>query len=167
VALLIERGSSVTTRQIADAAGIAEGTIFRVFPDKEALVQAALSEAFDPARTDAAINAIDRSLPFEVQLVDAVTVIQLRLERVLKLLTALRSDANHPKGRSDLSALAAIFAPERDRLRLTPEQAAQTLRALTLAGSFPAFVHEPMTPDEIVTLLLDGIRLAPGTAQPA
>lgn len=167
MALLIERGSSVTTRQIAEAAGIAEGTIFRVFPDKEALVQAALSEAFDPARTDAALNAIDRSLPFEVQLVEAVAVIQHRLERVLKLLTALRSDANHPKGRSDLSALAAIFAPERDRLRLTPEQAAQTLRALTLAGSFPAFVHEPMTPEEIVTLLLDGIRLAPDTAEPA
>src|SRR3954468_14690552 len=66
--LFLEQGSAVTTRAIAQAAGIAEGTIFRVFPDKTALLDAVIEAALDPTPADVAIARIDPGLPFEDRL---------------------------------------------------------------------------------------------------
>ena len=57
--LLCEHGMAVSTRQIADAAGVAEGTIFRAFPDKTSLIVATVLRGTDPAGGVAAIRAID------------------------------------------------------------------------------------------------------------
>ena len=46
--LLVEHGTAVTTGQIATASGIAEGTVFRAFADKQELLRACLHAAFDP-----------------------------------------------------------------------------------------------------------------------
>src|SRR5947199_2681726 len=47
IPLLREFGVAVSTRQIADAAGVAEGTIFGAFPDKASLLRAALISALE------------------------------------------------------------------------------------------------------------------------
>ncbi|MDR0944636.1 MAG: TetR/AcrR family transcriptional regulator, partial [Bifidobacteriaceae bacterium] len=54
--LLQQAGSAVSTRRIAQAAGIAEGTIFRVFRDKEELMAAAFGRA---ARADQVADQIE------------------------------------------------------------------------------------------------------------
>ena len=159
--LLIERGANLSTREIAEAAGIAEGTIFGVFPDKESFLQAALKAAFDPEPTERAIEAIDRSLTFEGQLEAAVCILQRRMLTIWRLVSSVGPSDAHPTQPPDSAALAAIFDAEHGRLRTDSITAARQLRALTLAVSHPVlFAGTPMTPPEIVMLLLNGILTA-------
>jgi AcrR family transcriptional regulator len=160
--LFLEQGVSVTTREIAQAAGIAEGTIFRVFDDKTALLDAVIDAALDPSPAERAIRAIDDSLPFEDRLVAAVEILR---QRVLSVFHVLSAASGTTRGTStqqstDLPALIAIFESEAAHLSRAPADAARVLRGLTFACVHPAFgTDEPLTSRDIVAVLLDGIRL--------
>lgn len=164
--LLLERGANVSTRQIAEVAGIAEGTIFGVFRDKDAVVQAVLQAALDPAPTERELAAIDRSLTFEDQLVDAVRIMQRRMNNIWRLLSSIGETSAPRTPPTDFIGLADIFRAEQKQLRTDPVTAARQLRALTLALTSPMFfAGTALTPREIVALLLDGIR-ARGRSRP-
>src|SRR5690349_18832672 len=57
--LLLEHGRRTTARLVAEAAGIAEGTIFRVFPTMEELFDAVMDAEFDPEPFLAEVARID------------------------------------------------------------------------------------------------------------
>jgi AcrR family transcriptional regulator len=173
VPLLRKYGKEVTTAQIAMAAGVAEGTLFRAFPDKEAIVSAAMQTAFDPAPTERALRAIDRSLSLREKLIEAVEILSARVEKIWQLMAVLavtipvgaprRPEERSPPGMSDAGirdGLLALFEGHEGELRVAPYFAMRALRAYAFSATHPRISDgEPIASAEIVSVILDGVRI--------
>ncbi|WP_242624711.1 TetR/AcrR family transcriptional regulator [Krasilnikovia cinnamomea] len=170
VPLLHRCGLEVSTRQIAQAAGVAEGTIFGVFPDKQSLVVAALTQALDPQPTLDALAAIDPRAGLRERMTEAADLIHRRFAGNAHLMAGARRLAGtagaDPETRHAmaaarerlLAALTAVIEPDAARLRRSPTAVARLLLLFCGANTYGPFGDpEHLDGAETVSLLLDGL----------
>jgi AcrR family transcriptional regulator len=171
-----------STRAIAEAAGVAEGTIYRHFPDKAALFIAAILESNAP------IVAWVTTLParagegtVEENLTDAAIRLAGLRDQILPLELAIAADpelaaqrrqamaaagSSLPPGPPE--AVAAYLAAEqrlgRVRVDVDPREAAGVLLGmLFVLGTMPGIGDEGLSSDRVasaVRLLVRGIQSA-------
>ncbi|MCO8269450.1 TetR/AcrR family transcriptional regulator [Actinoplanes sp. TRM 88003] len=89
--LVAEFGAGVTTAKIARAAGIGEATIFRVFADKNAVLEACVLAAMDPAQTLQELESIALDQPLAARLTEAVDALDAYLGRMGAVIGALNA----------------------------------------------------------------------------
>lgn len=86
IPLMSRHGSAVTTAQVADAAGVAEGTIFRLFADKNSFLDAVLEHALDADHVSESLSQIDPTLSARERIIRAAEAIRTHFERALPVM---------------------------------------------------------------------------------
>jgi len=165
VPLLLTRGADITTKDIADAAGIAEGTIFRAFADKDELLQLAVAQFMDPEPTFVALERIDPQLELEVKVRAVVEIFRDRFAGVIGVVSALGHQkspghhARHPEAEARGRAVfSQLFAPDADRFRIDPGLAVFFIRLLTFGTAMPMFTSDrDVDTDQLVDFIMQGI----------
>lgn len=174
--VLVERGAAVTTKELAQAAGVAEGTLFAVFPDKRAIVLAAVEHRMDPEPVVRGIRHIATDASLDERLKRAATLVlagmreAFALFAVLHAFTASESSRRRPGSMPEapafvtrwstsvIAAIEELLEPHRARLRMSPSRVATVLLGMLFACNRPyAKAPDPLSTTEIVDVVLHGV----------
>ena len=139
--LLRERGRDVSSRELAEAAGVAEGTLFRAFGDKESLIAAAIERIFDHTPLWAALRGIDPEASFEHKLDRVVALLREHLTDLVAAVMALRIEERHPgpdpEDRQLGLILRDVFAGDMHRFAVPLDVVADYVRMVAFASALP------------------------------
>ena len=154
-----QRGTAASTEEVARAAGVGVGTVFRHFPSKEALLQALVVERLARVAADAREHAassdvgeaffdffaaVVRGSATKLELVDALAELGIR-----------PNDAVAPIAEEVTEAVAALLQQAQRAGAVRGDIAVSDVIAL-LAGASQALRHA--SDDRPLVVILDGLR---------
>lgn len=163
IPLYLEQGASVTSRQLADHLGIAEGTIFRVFGDKTELVRAVVDAFFDQAHQGLGPELEDPDLDLAQKLRVLIRNARARAQGVFTMISLLEPGEAHEfmrhRRESHFEATAAAaFATDAAQMNIEPQKLGALIRLLVIAASAPRMGGGmPLSDEELVDFALHGI----------
>ena len=160
--LVVQHGSGVLTADIAAAAGIAEGTIFRVFPDKEALLGACLASVADTTEVHQQLGQIDDE-GLEGAVAIAIEVVLAHLATAMPVVMRVTTTGPTPRAARGLRAqltdetrseLAGVLEDYADQLSVPVVDAAAILHVLVLGA---AVAPEAPAPATLARMFVSGV----------
>lgn len=164
--LVIKDGANVTTSQIAAAAEIAEGTVFRVFKDKQELLASCIAEALKSDDEIERIMAISPDLDLVDRLTESINSVTGYLDRMWGIMSALRDTGYQPPAQQHKGppiemqriskAIAELFADA--PMRVDAEHASRLLLGLVFTNRMQGkgFGEAAVEPSQLVELFLHG-----------
>jgi AcrR family transcriptional regulator len=168
VPLFLEHGAALTTRQLAEHLDIAEGTIFRAFGDKDALVRAAVQTFIETSRARMAEGLVDPSLPLEDKVAVLVSGTRAWMQNLFRMLSLIPREQipeimGHRGGDDQYqAAVSAAFLPDAAELTLPVDRLGAVMSIAGVAANARRFGDvQGLTDDELVRFILYGIAGQP------
>jgi AcrR family transcriptional regulator len=155
-----ERGTTASTEEVARAAGVGVGTVFRHFPSKEALLRALVVERLARVAAEAREHAAGPDpgaafFDFFAAVVRGSTT-KLELVDALAELGVHPNEATAPAAEETASAVAALLTEAQRAGAVRRDVTAEDVIAL-LAGASQARRHA--ADDRPLAVILDGLRV--------
>lgn len=173
VPLVTARGRAVTTAEIAQAAGVAEGTVFWVFSSKDEILDASVAAVTSTDTFLAELEAASRLESVDERLLGAAQALERQFRRAVPLVLSLGLPGTHQSDGRDsmlatlINAVSDFVSRDIEAGKIVGEESlvARAVTGLVFAAVFQ-HVHagiEPAVTSELVEIVLDGVRRREGS----